>query len=51
MGSYILTTTIILESMKKNKIVIDLPKILSELQIKQLILLFVTQFGSDKFSS
>lgn len=37
--------------MKKNKIVIDLPKILTELQIKQLIVLFVTQIGSDKFSS
>ena len=37
--------------LNKNKIVIDLTKILTEFQIKQLVVLFVTQFGSDKFSS
>jgi hypothetical protein len=37
--------------LKKNKIVIDLTKILTEFQIKQLVVLFVTKFGSDKFSS
>jgi len=35
--------------MKKNKIVIDLTKILTEFQIKQLVVLFVTKFGSDMF--
>ena len=35
--------------LKKNKIVINLPKILNELQIKQLVVLFVTQFGSENF--
>ena len=34
---------------EKNKIVINLPKILNELQIKQLVVLFVTQFGSENF--
>ena len=37
--------------LKKNKIVIDLTKILTEFQIKQLVVLFVTKFGSDTFSS
>jgi hypothetical protein len=35
--------------MKKNKIVIDLTKILTEFQIKQLVVLFVSKFGSDMF--
>ena len=34
---------------KKNKTTIDLTKILSELQMKQLFLTFVVKFGSDAF--